>query len=205
MSGRIWIVLGVLIGVAMGVGHFPYFSGAAGSLADTALHIVGTVGLTIVHDAAHAGAPRRVVQGLQAMVAVVIPGLTAWLLILAAKGTLHLRTVVGVLVAALGVAAFFYLPGGSAVGVFVLALAAAGLAVAATGPLVAAPLAALAALIATVYLPRLITDHSVLPAGPVETLHRALFATAGSPLWLQVVLLVVAVAPFVLAARRVLD
>lgn len=205
MSGRIWIVLGVLVGVAMGIGHFPYFSGAAASLSDTALRIVGTVGLTIVHGTAQAGAPRRVVEGLQAVVAVIVPGLTAWLLIVAAKGTLHLRTVVGVLVAALGVGAFFYLPAGSAIGVFVLALAAAGLAVMATGPLVAAPLAALAALIATVYLPRLITDHSILPAGPVNTLHRALFSTPGSPLWLQVVLLVVAIAPFALAARRVLD
>jgi len=205
MKGRIWIILGVLVGIAMGIGHFPYFSGAAASLSDTALRIVGTGGLTLVHDAAHVGAPRRVVEGFQAVVALLVPGVTAFLLILAAKGTLHLRTIVAVLVAALGVAAFVYLPGGDAVGVLLLALAAAGLVVAATGPLVATPLAALAALIATVYLPLLVTDHSTLPAGLVDTLHRALFATPGTPLWLRVIVLVVAIVPFALAARRVLD
>jgi hypothetical protein len=134
---------------------------------------------------------------------VLVPGVTALLLMYAARGTLRLRAVIGVLVVALGIAAFFYLPHGVAAGVAVLAFAAAGIALAATGPLVAAPLAALAALIATSFLPRILASHSTLPNVPVTALHEALFATPGSPLWLRVVVLVLAALPFALAARLV--
>lgn len=205
MKGRIWLVVGVVVGVAMGIGKFPYFSGAAVSLSDTALRVVGTIGETLVHDTARYGAPRRVVEGFQALVAVLAPGVTALLLVYAARGTLRLRGVVAVLIAALGVGAFFYLSGGSAIGVLVLALVAAALVMAATGPLVATPLAALAGLIGAVFLPRLLDSHSTLPSGPVEVLHEALFATPGMPLWLRVVVLVIAIVPFAVAARRVLD
>jgi hypothetical protein len=111
--------------------------------------------------------------------------------------------VVGVLLALLAVAAYFYLPGGNATGVAVLALAAAALAVAATGPLVAAPLVALATLIAVAFLPRLVSAHSTLPDLPVNRLHEALFSSPGSPLWLRAVVLVLAALPFAWAARLV--
>jgi heme/copper-type cytochrome/quinol oxidase subunit 4 len=195
--------VGVALGVALGLGHLAYFHGAAESLSDTALRLVNTAGLTLAHDAAKHGAPRRAVEGLTAVLAVLLPGLTAFLLVLAGRSTLRLRAIVAVLLAVLGVAAFFYLPGGNATGVAVLALAAAGLVVAATGPLVVAPLVALATLIALAFLPRLLASHSTLPNAPVNALHQALFATAGSPLWLRVVVLLLAAAPFALAARLV--
>jgi hypothetical protein len=146
---------------------------------------------------------RRVVNGVTAVLSVLVPGLTALLLIYAARTTLHLRSVIAVLVAALGVAAFFYLPHGTAIGVAALAFAAAGIAIAATGPLVAAPLAAVAALIGTAFLPRILASHSTLPNLPVSVLHEAIFATAGSPFWLRVVVLVIAALPFGLAARLI--
>jgi hypothetical protein len=185
------------------MGKLPYFAGAATSLSETALRVVGTGGLTIVHDAARHGASRRVVDGVTAVLSVIVPGVTALLLVYAARTTLHLRTVIAVLVAALGVAAFIYLPHGTALGVAALAFAAAGIAVVATGPLVAAPLAALAALIATAFLPKLLASHSTLPNVPVSALHEALFASAGSPAWLQVAVLVIAAVPFALAARLI--
>ena len=148
-KGRIWLLLGIAVGIAVGVGKLAYFAGAATSLSDTAERIVGTGGRTLVHAAASHGASLRVVDGITAVLTVLVPGVTALLLMYAARGTLRLRALTGVLVAALGVAAFFYLPHGVAAGVAVLAFAAAGIALAATGPLVAAPLAALAALIAT--------------------------------------------------------
>ena len=107
------------------------------------------------------------------------------------------------LVAGLGVGAFFYLPHGVAAGAAVLAFAAAGIALVATGPLVAAPLAALAALIATSFLPRILATHSTVPNLPVNALHEVLFATPGSPMWLRVVVLVLAALPFAFAARLV--
>ncbi|MGO9582369.1 MAG: hypothetical protein ACLP36_06130 [Acidimicrobiales bacterium] len=203
MKGRIWLVAGVAVGIALGIGKLPYFAGAATSLSETALRVVGTGGLTLVHDAARHGASRRVVDGVTAVLSVLVPGVTALLLVYAARTTLHLRTVIAVLVAALGVAAFIYLPHGTAIGVAALAFAAAGIAVVATGPLVAAPLAALAALIATAFLPKLLASHSTLPNVPVSALHEALFASAGSPAWLQVAVLVIAAAPFALAARLI--
>ena len=202
-KGRIWLLVGIAVGVAVGVGKLAYFSGAATSLSDTAERIVGTGGRTLVHAAASHGASLRVIDGVTAVIAVLVPGVTAFLLMFAARGTLRLRAVIGVLVVALGVAAFFYLPHGVAAGVAVLAFAAAGIALAATGPLVAAPLAALAALIATSFLPRILASHSTLPNVPVNALHEVIFATPGSPMWLRVVVLVLAALPFAFAARLV--
>jgi hypothetical protein len=162
MKGRVWLVLGVVVGVAIGIGKLPYFDGAATSLCDTALRVVDTGGLTLIHGAAKHGAPQRVVEGLVAILAILVPGVTALLLIVAARATLRLREVIAVLLAALGIASFFYLPGGTAVGVALFALLAAGLVVVVTGPFVVAPLAALASLIATVFLPKLVRTRSSL-------------------------------------------
>jgi hypothetical protein len=204
MKGRIWLIVGVVVGVAIGIGRLAYFEGAATSLCDTALRVVDTGGLTLIHAAADHGAPRRVIEGLVAVLAILVPGVTALLLIVAARATLRLRQVIAVLLAALGVAAFFYLPGGTAVGVALLALLAAGLVVAVTGPFVVTPLAALASLIATVFLPRLARSDKSLPTAPISDLHRALFATSGTPPWLRMIVLVLAALPFAFAARLAL-
>ncbi|MGA3353495.1 MAG: hypothetical protein ABSD85_09965 [Acidimicrobiales bacterium] len=203
LKGRIWLLLGVAAGVAIGIGKLPYFAGAATSLSDTALRIAGSGGHALVRAAARHGASRRVVEGITAIVSVLVPGVAALLLIYAARTTLHLRALIAVLLGALGVAAFFYLPHGTAIGVAVLAFAAAGIAVAATGPLVAAPLAALAALIATSFLPRILSSHSTLPNVPVRAINQAFFASAGSPYWLRVVVLAIAALPFAIAARLI--
>ena len=47
---------------------------------------------------------------------------------------------------------------------------------------------------------RILASHSTLPNVPVTALHEALFASAGSPLWLRVVVLVLAALPFAIAA-----
>jgi len=203
MKGRIWLIVGVAAGVAIGIGKLPYFAGAASSFSDTALRTVGTGGLTLIHSAASHGASRRVVDGITAVVSVLVPGVAALLLTYAARATLHLRAVIAFLVAALGIAAFFYLPHGTAVGVAVLAFAAAGIAVVATGPLVAAPLVALAALSGTAYLPRILASHSTLANVPVSLLHEAFLGGAGQPFWLRVVVLAIAALPFALAARLI--
>jgi hypothetical protein len=203
VRGRIWLLVGIAAGIAIGVGKLAYFAGAATSLSDTAQRIVGSGGHALIRAAASDGAPLRAVDGVTALLAVIVPGVTALLLICAARGTLRLRSVVGLIVAALGVAAFFYLPHGVAAGVAVLAFAAAGIALVATGPLVATPLAALAALIATGFLPRVLASHSTLPNVPVAALHEALFASAGAPLWLRIAVLVIAALPFAFAARLV--
>lgn len=204
IKGRMWLLLGVAAGIAVGIGKLAYLYGAATSLSDTAQRIVGTGGLTLVHSAASHGVPLRVVNGITAVLSVVVPGITALLLVLGARGTLRMRQLVGLLVAALGVAAFFYLPHGAAAGVAVMALVVAGVAVVATGPLVAAPLAGLAALIATVFLPRILASNSTVANFPVAALHQALFADVGSPMWLRIAVLALAALPFAYAARMIL-
>lgn len=198
------MILGVLAGVGIAIGEVSYLAGAARSLADDAQRVVGTGGSHLITSAASRGAPRRVVLGATALVAVLVPGITAFLLVLAARGTLRVRAVVAVLLAAVGAAAFAYQAGGNALGVMALALIVGAVAVALTGPLVIAPLCALAALIGAEFLPRLLSSGSSLPNAPVAELHRALLSSGGSPLWLRVVVLIVAVVPFAFATRLVL-
>ncbi|MHB1987098.1 MAG: hypothetical protein ACYCSF_03810 [Acidimicrobiales bacterium] len=204
MKGRIWLLVGAATGVAIGVGKLAYLAGAATSLSGTAQRIVGTGGLTLIHAAARHGAPRRAIEALVAVLALLVPGITALVLVCAARGTLRLRTVIAFFLAALGAAAFFYLPHGAASGVALLGLVIAGIAVVASGPLVAAPLAAVAALIGTLYLPLLLASHQRLPTVPVAALHQVLFATAGTPLWLRLVAFALGAVPFALAARLIL-
>ncbi len=204
MRGRLWLVLGAALGVALAAGRVPYLAGSARSLADTAERLVASGADRLVRDAASVGAPRRVVLGLAGVVAAVLPGLTALLLVLAARGTLRLRAVIGVLIVALGAAAYLYQPHGPATGVLFLALAVAGLAVTLSGPLVAAPLAALAGLIGGEFLPALLSTGRTVTQRSVTDLHQAIFDHAGTPLALQVAVLVIAAIPFALALRLVI-
>lgn len=203
MRGRIWLVLGAVIGVAIAGGHVPYLAGAARSLADTAERLVGTGADRLINAAASAGAPKRAVLGAAGVVAAVLPGVTALLLVVAARGSLRLRAIVSLLVVALGAASFAYQPHGRATGVLVLALAVASLAVVVTGPLVAAPLAGLAGLIGGEYLPGLVTSGRTVTQRSVSDLHQAFYGHPGTPSWLQILVLVVAAIPFLLAARLI--
>jgi hypothetical protein len=136
---------------------------------------------------------------------VLLPGITALLLVVAARGTLRLRSVVALAIVALGAVAFAYQPRGVAAGELVLALVVAGLAVVLTGPLVVAPLAGLAALIGTQFLPQLVSGNSSLALDNVDLFHQALTGNPGTPAVLQVVLLVVAAVPFAFAGRMILE
>ena len=203
LKGRIWLILGLAVGVAMALGHFPYLAGAARSLAGSALSLVSSGGHEIVRAAAQRGAPRRVVLGVTAVVAVLVPGATAWLCVLVARGALRLRALVAVLLVIFGAASFAYHSGGVAIGTLVLAVVAGALTVALTGPLVAAPLAALAGLLAGAYLPAVL-EHGQVGRPVVEALHEAIYDRPGDPLALHAALLVVAVAPFALMLRSAL-
>jgi hypothetical protein len=202
MVGRKWLLIGAVLGVAIAFGHVPFLAGAARAMAETALSLVASGGTHLIHAVAKTGAPRRVVLGFAAVVAVLFPGVTALLLVIGARGTLRVRAVAGVLLAVLGVASYFYHPAGVATGVITLALVVAAIAIVASGPLVAAPLAALAGLIGAAYLPRLIA-HARVERGAIEAMHQAIYGRAGDPLVLRVVLVVVAVVPFALALRYV--
>jgi hypothetical protein len=203
MVGRKWLLIGVVLGVAVALGHVPFLAGAGRVLAETALSLVASGGTHLIRAAARTGAPERVVLGFESLVAVLAPGVTALLLVVGARGTLRVRAVAGVLLAVLGVASFFYHPAGVASGVVTLALIGAAIAVAASGPLVAAPLAALAGLIGAAYLPRLVT-HARVERAAIEAMHQAVFGHGGDPLLLRLVLVVVAIVPFALALRYVL-
>ncbi|MGH9059658.1 MAG: hypothetical protein ACRDZY_09130, partial [Acidimicrobiales bacterium] len=144
MKGRAWLIIGAVLGLALSLGKFPYLAGAARSLADTAEQLVAAGGHHLLTTTANHGASQRTVLIVTALLGVVLPGVTALLLVSAARGTLRIRAVVGLLVLALSAASFAYHPHGVATGAVVLALVVAGVAVALSGPLVAAPLCALA-------------------------------------------------------------
>jgi hypothetical protein len=144
------------------------------------------------------------VLGFGGLIAILIPGLTALLLIVAARGSLRLRSIIALLVVALGAASYVYQPRGKATGVLLLALVIGGLAVALTGPLVAAPLALLAGLIAAEFLPRLVQSGARVTQASVNALHQAIFGRPGNPAALQIAVLVVAAVPFLFAARLVI-
>jgi hypothetical protein len=203
LRGQVWLIVGVLVGVAIAIGHLDYLAGAARTLADTAERLVGSGATHLIHRLAATGAPRRAVLGLTAAIAVLVPGLTALLLIVAARGSLRLRAVIGLLVLALGAASYLYHPGGEATGVLFLVLVVAGIAVAFTGPLIAAPLAALAGLIAGEFLPGLVQSSRVVTQGSVSDLHQAIFGHPGTPVLLQIAVLLLALVPFAAAARLV--
>lgn len=203
MRGRVWLIAGVIAGIAVAAGRLPYLAGAGRSLAATAERLVLSGANRIVSAAAGHGAPKRVVLGIGGVLAVVVPGITALLLILAAKVSLRVRTIIAVLIVAVGAASYVYQPHGQASGVLVLALAVAGLAVALTGPVVAFPLSLLAGLIGAAFLPTLFAKHFAATQNGVDALHVAIYNRHGQPLALQVVLLIVALLPFAWAAKLV--
>jgi hypothetical protein len=203
LRGQVWLILGVLAGIAIAIGRLALVAGAARTFAETAERLVGSVGARLIHDFAATGASQRVVLGLSGLLAVVVPGVTALLLIVAARGTLRLRALIGLVVLGLAIASYLYHPGGQATGVLVLALVVAAIAVAFTGPLVAAPLAALAGLIGAEFLPGLVQSSRAVTQRSVGNVRQALFARPGTPVLLQLAVLLVAVIPFAAAARLV--
>jgi hypothetical protein len=204
VKGRIWLILGAAVGIAIAAGHLPYLAGAARSLADTAESLVGHGANKLVSEAAKAGAPRRVILGIGGLIAAALPGLTALLLVIAARGSIRLRAIIAVLLAGLGAASFVYQSHGHAAGVLVLALIVAGLAVALTGPLVAAPLAGVAGLIGGEFLPGLVAFGRAATQVSTQDLHIAIYNHPGSPTALRLVALAVATVPFAVAARLII-
>jgi hypothetical protein len=204
MKGRAWMIIGAVAGVAVAAGHLPYLAGAARSLSDTALHLVGHLGGDLISDVATHGGSQRLVVALTVVVGVVLPGVTALLLVLAARGTLRLRAIVGLAVVALSALSYVYQPKGIATGELVLALAVAGLAVVLTGPLVVAPLTGLAGLVGAEFLPQILSSRPTLAAGNVAAFHLAVTNRVGAPFAWQLILLIIAAAPFAFALRLLL-
>jgi hypothetical protein len=207
VRGRGWMVVGVAAGLALALGRAPYLAGAARSLAGSAESLVGSGGHRLLAGATRRGAPAQAVEILTAVVAVVVPGVTALLAVLAARGTLRLRAVIALVLAGLGAATYLYQGRGDASGALILALAVGGIAVTAAGPLVVTPLCALAGLLCGETLPELLRAGRTgagLTAQPASLVHQALYGSPGSPLWIRVALLIVAAVPFGVGARLVL-
>lgn len=194
------MLIGAGVGVAVALADVPFLAGAGHTLADTALSLVRGGGHRVVQGLSATGAGASIVLGVEAALAVLAPGITALLLVLAARGTLRLRAVAAVVVAVLGVASFFYHPAGVAAGTVTLALVIAAICVLATGPLVAGPLAGLAGLIGGTYLPRLWHRNGVGHSA-IDAMHRAITGAPGAPVALRIGMLLLAMVPFAFALR----
>ncbi len=58
LKGQVWLIVGVVAGVAIAVGHLDYLAGAARTLADTAERLVGSGAARLIdHLDAATGAP----------------------------------------------------------------------------------------------------------------------------------------------------
>lgn len=203
MKGRIWLVLGLAAGVAIALGRLPLVAPAAQSLASAAMSLADTGARALLRGIASHGASRRTVEAVGAILSVLLPGITAWLAVLAAKGALGLRKLVALAVLALGVASFFYHPVVGSVTTLALAVAVAAAAVMASGPVVAIALSTLAGLLAAEVLPQLLPGRGGFTA-PAHMLGAALYGSGVSPLIAGIGLLIVAVVPFLLVAKSVL-
>lgn len=204
-GGRVWLVVGVIAGIGVAAGRLPYLAGAGRSLAATAERLVLSGADRIISAAAAHGASKRVVLGVGGVIAVLVPGATALLLVLAARVSLRMRTLIAILIVAVGAASYAYQPHGVAAGVLVLALVVAGLAVALTGPLVAFPLALAAGLVGATYVPTLFAKHFAATQGAVDAVHQAIYGRPGQPFALQVVLLIVALLPMAWGVKLVAE
>jgi hypothetical protein len=205
MRGRVWLVLGAAAGVAMAVLHVGSVADPARSLANSAQQVVGTGGHKLLTSAAGHGAPRRAVQAVAALLVVLVPGVTALLLVAAARSALRLRGLIAVLLVGLGVAAYAYQPGRTAWEALVVAVVLAAVAILASGPLVAAPLCTLAGLIAAEFVSRLLANRAALSHQAAAAVHQAMYHTGGSSLGLQAGVLVLAAVPLVVTARLILS
>ena len=205
MRGRGWLILGAAAGVAIGFAHVGQVADPARSLANGAQQAVGSGGHRLLSSAAGHGAPRTAVETVGALLVVVVPGLAALLLVVAARSALRLRGLVAVVLVGLGVAAYAYQPGRTASEALVVALVLAGVAVVAAGPLVAAPLCALAGLIGAEFVSRLVANRGALSDTVAAGVHQAVYHSAGSSMLLQVGVLVLAAVPFAVIARLILS
>jgi hypothetical protein len=196
---------GVLLGIGVAAGRVPYLAGAGRSFASSAEHLVLSAMRWLETEAASRGAPQRVVLGFGGLVAVLAPGLTTLLFVIAARATLRLRAVVALLISAVGAASYVYQPHGDATGVLLLALALAAIAVTLSGPLVVAPLCFGAGLIGASFVPTLFDHRAQVTRSAVEALHTAVWGGPGDPLGLQLVLLVVALIPMAYAVKLLAD
>jgi hypothetical protein len=203
LRGRVWLLIGAAVGVAIALGHLPYLAGAGRSLANTAERLVMSGANRLIRDLGNHGTPRRVMLGFGAAIAVALPGLTALLLMVAARASLRIRSLIALGVVALGASSYAYQSRGKATGVLLLALLIAAIAVAVTGPLVAAPLAMGAGLIGAEFLPTLVTSRlgSAVSQSSVNAMHVAIYNKPGTPVALQIGMLILAAVPFAAAGR----
>jgi hypothetical protein len=205
VRGRVWLILGAAAGVAIAFAHVGQFADPARSLANGAQQAVGSGGHRLLASAAGHGVPRTAVGTVAALLVVVVPGVAALLLVVAARCALRLRGLVAILLVGLGVAAYAYQPGRTASEAVVVALVLAGVAVVAAGPVVAAPLCALAGLIGAEFVSRLVANRGALFDTVAVGVHQAVFHTGGSSLALQAGVIILAVVPFVVMARLILS
>ncbi len=203
MRGRIWLLLGLAVGVAIAVGRLPLLAPAGASLSRAALYVVGSGAAAALHAVAKQGGSSRTLEAIAAVLSVLVPGVTAWLAVIAAKGALGLRKLVALAVLVYGVASFAYHPALGSVTTLGLAVAVAAAAVMATGPVVAVVLSALAGLLAAEVIPALLPGRGEV-ALPAHMLSIALHGSGASPAVLAIGLLVFAAVPFLMAARSVL-
>lgn len=199
MSSRanIFIPIGAAAGIAMAFGRLPYFAGAASDMARTSATLTAHLSTWTVHRVSHQ--PGRTVVTVTVALSLMSPGIAAALLALAAYAGTGLRRGIGVAIVALGVAAFFFLPGTHAAGVFGLCLVLGVCALIGLDVLVSVPCAAVATMLAVTWGRAVLASHTLPGLNHVATINDLWFNHAADPLSAKIAVVSMAGLPFLVA------
>lgn len=155
-QGSMWVLAGVVIGLGLSLGRFPFLAGAAKGLAETATATEARIADWLMDTLF--STPGNTSLVVAAVLGLMAPGLTAFGLAAAASGGERVRQSAGTVLLGVGLLAFWHLPGSQAIGVVVLCAVIAGLAYTATPIILVVPCAAVATMLAATWLPRLYDD-----------------------------------------------
>jgi hypothetical protein len=162
-----FILIGLAVGTVAGLGVVPWLGHLTADVQASTLAMgVRVLGDLIGHIDR---ADPKLGRALGVVLGVALPGLVCLALIVLAKTGLSVRRVVGVLIIALGIAGFFFLPAGEAVAGLVVSLVITALFWLGSGLLIIAPLVALATALA-------ISSARVLLKGTNHTVARGVRA-----------------------------
>lgn len=200
-----FVVAGVAFGLLIALGPLSFLAGPFDAILDRIVEAATRMSATAFGELAgedpSTWAPEAQIGN--AVAAVLLPGFVCLGLILLSRASTKIRRAASALMFFAGVSAFFFLPAGTALVLFVAAVVVSSIASLASGVGVTAPLAALAAVLAA---RNLVILASTTAYAPIVDGAAVLSAEVGADVgvW-RIVLWVLAAAPFAAAGALVLQ
>ena len=201
---HMFVILGVLAGVAVAIGPLSFLKAAVDGVAVSLVSATASAVSQLLRSAPFLDDHEHLVEVFAVALAVAVPGAVALGLILVARAAATMRRAVTAAALLAACASFAVLPAAQAVLLLVFVLLAGGLAVLVEGAVVAAPLAALATVLTVRFVVLIWTGSSSEVVQGSMRLAELSGTGSASAAW-QAALTVVALAPFAAAARAVMS